>query len=677
MITISYVDETHRRAKVVLEYKLDKEIFDKFLAICDSRNARFYPEANSQTCTIDSVPELMESLTESGFECVIEDELLQYLKEIAERTKRDLKNADIRLRNLERRMMKRTGCSLYPYQRVGVQWLSPRRRAVLADEMGLGKTIQSLFALPRNPAVVVICPNMAKNVWLNECKKWRPDIKPYVISGRGNFFWPRAGEMYIFNYDILPGSAPTDPPKGVIVIGDELSYCKNPKAKRTKFFRNMRDAALANHGKVWGLTGTPLLNRPGELWVVLNAADLSEETYGSWRNFIHIFDGHPSRFGYEWGTPKPEAAPMLKRTVLRRQRVDVLPDLPTKTYTNVPVDINDPEVNELLADIMKQLDYDGIKLDEATLDELKGEKVIFENMSRLRALLAKAKIPFMMEYVEEYEENDEPLIVFSAHRAPIDYLGKRKGWTTITGDTTQQEREDIVKDFQAGKYKGLAITIQSGGMALTLTHAAHALFIDLMWTPALNWQAEDRLCRIGQDRGVLITSLVCNHPLEMRVHELLTKKAGIIKIAIDEARVKGDEITIQRNDDIILDKVTTVSEKKKAIEVNAGSTTTALARLGSILAKNDQVKHVAVATIKHHPSNPMETWASDAILQLAGDDPDRAQVKNNVGFSKIDNNFGHSLAKHIKSGGLTDKEWREAIRLAKKYSRQVGQAPAA
>jgi SNF2 family DNA or RNA helicase len=164
-------------------------------------------------------------------------------------------------------------------------------------------------------------------------------------------------------------------------------------------------------------------------------------------------------------------------------------------------------------------------------------------MSLVAKALAIAKIPAMLRMVEDFEEQEEPLVVFSAHRAPIDELEKRKGWGVITGDTSPEERSRLEARFQAGDLLGIGCTIRAGGVSITLTRACNALFVDREWTPALNSQAEDRTYRIGQDRPVLITTLVADHPLDLRVTELTTDKQVLIDASVDAARMQDEQGT--------------------------------------------------------------------------------------------------------------------------------------
>jgi hypothetical protein len=137
-----------------------------------------------------------------------------------------------------------------------------------------------------------------------------------------------------------------------------------------------------------------------------------------------------------------EAGERLRKVMLRRRRTEVLPDLPTKTHrisAQRSIDVTRQLADEVWAE-MKRAGRRGISLEDA----LENSKlpVVFELMSKVRAALATAKIPAMLEAVEaEIEETGEPQLVFSAHRAPIDLLeDRRPGWAVITGDTSPDAR---------------------------------------------------------------------------------------------------------------------------------------------------------------------------------------------------------------------------------------------
>ena len=76
------------------------------------------------------------------------------------------------------------------------------------------------------------------------------------------------------------------------------------------------------------------------------------------------------------------------------------------------------------------------------------------------------------------------------------------------------------------------------------------------------------------------------------------------------------------------------------------------------------------------PEGDLEVWAANGLLKLAALDPDRAAELNDVGFNKLDNEFGHSLAEQLReTRQLSDKQWAAGIKLVRKYWRQIGHAP--
>lgn len=530
--------------------------------------ARFEPKRKIHVANLDKIPGILRRLRDSGFDAEVEDGLLQKLEAQEAQAWLDLQAARDRLEQMEASFRKK-GKSLYPFQRVGVEWLITRKAALLGDEMGTGKTIQTICALPANAPVIVVCPSVVKGVWVRELAAWRSGMHVRVLEGRGSFQAPTAGQVVVTNYDILPPAhLEKCPPQGLddrgkpircpgcapdlglapgtVLVVDEAHAVKNAKTKRGMAVRRIASDCLASGGRSWFLTATPMLNRPEELWTVLDTCDLAREAFGTWSEFVRLFNGKPKTFekmrggkreterrGYAWGTPEIEASERLQRVLLRRMRQDVLRDMPEKTYQQIDVTIDRKALQECDR-VVKAVG--GVN---AMVELLGKDKIPFELISKVRATLARAKIPAMLEIVESYEAQGEPLIVFSAHREPVDLFLERPGWAVITGDTDSAARTRIEEQFQASKLKGIASTIQAGGVGITLTRAAFVLFVDQDWTPALNSQAEDRAYRIGQNRNVQIMSLVASHVLDERLDAILHVKQTLISGSVDAAREKS------------------------------------------------------------------------------------------------------------------------------------------
>ncbi len=337
----------------------------------------------------------------------------------------------------------------------------------------------------------------------------------------------------------------------------------------------------------------------------------------------------------------------------------MLPQLPAKTYRYVDVELDkaqkrecDSVMDEAEGVVARNGPQGKAAWATDNEDSLKWVGGI-AGMSECRKHLAMAKFKTMLALVEEYEEQEEPLVVFSAHRGPIDALASRDGWRIITGDTSHEERARHVASFQAGALKGLALTIQAGGVGITLTYASHAIFVDQLWTPALNQQAEDRICRIGQDRGCVYTILRGDHELEHMVAEALESKQEMIAASVDAMATPDDAITGA-------DKLERVADLIEA----------------AVRERKEHGVPTPVANGKREPKGAQEEWAAQALLHLNERDPDRAGLQNSVGFDGRDTGFGNSLAEQLReTGKLSSKQWHFAVKICRKYHRQVGPCP--
>jgi SNF2 family DNA or RNA helicase len=641
--------------------------------------SRFDPVRKLQVTVLTKLPQILERLTKAGFQLDIAPDVRASLGAVMAQTAGDVA-ATVERAKIKDAELAARGRALYPFQKTGMAWLTSRHGALLSDEMGLGKTVQTLMALPDNAPVLVVCPAVAKGVWKREAGMWRPEYKVTLLSGRGSFRWPAKGEILVTNYDILGVRTDTDEqevfdscPKGLVLVGDEIHACKNAKALRTKAWRSLAVATQKAGGRVWGLSGTPLLNRGPELWAVLQSLGLSSEAFGNWDKFVSLMGGYKGRFGYVWPRTPPDpyaVGEAIKPVMLRRLRTEVLPDLPTKTYNTVSVDLN-KKTAKVCDTALALIRHAG--LDRSGPDE----GLTVGEVSEARAALALAKIPTLLEIVEEFEENEEPLVVFSAHRAPIDELASRPGWQTITGDVSPAERSRIEERFQRGELKGVAGTVTAAGVAITLTRAHQVIFVDRDWTPALNEQAEDRVCRIGQDRGVIVTDLVADHALDHRLYEVLGRKKALIETTVEQGRQLSP---------IHVDRQTTIEQilERSSLgtrEVVAMRKTVTQEVVDEVLARADELDAQANGgkLQRFQPRNALEEWARDALCQLSLADSDHAREQNGVGFNKMDNAIGHKLARELVStradGGLTDKQWTLAIKLCTKYQGQVGPKP--
>ena len=308
--------------------------------------ARWNPDVKKWSCSVEpgDLPRVLEAAEKLGLE-------------VAEGLKRAKAEGTIDSREAKKRADRTRidGQGLYGFQRGGVEFLALHKRALLGDDMGLGKTPQALVSLSNNLKVIVVAPAAVKYNWQSEAKLWRPDYESFVCSGKKGFRLPGKGEICIVNYDILPdwlrptevvghtrdgkeikaanlSSSQRESLRDVVLICDEAHLVKNYKAMRSQKVAQLVKAV----DKAWFLTGTPLMNRPFDLYGVLQTGEMN--TLGGWYKFLDLFNGYKNKYGgYEFGMPEPEVAERMKNVMLRRLKSEVLPDLPSKTYKDVVV----------------------------------------------------------------------------------------------------------------------------------------------------------------------------------------------------------------------------------------------------------------------------------------------------------------------------------------------------
>jgi SWI/SNF-related matrix-associated actin-dependent regulator of chromatin subfamily A-like protein 1 len=488
------------------------------------RGTVFDPATKTNLCPRHAWPKVAGALLEAGFTILPDAKGEEWIAVEAVRANVLTDAARERLKTFKKGLQER-GLTLRAYQEAGVLWLANRRAGLLLDEQGTGKTIQTLCAIPEGVGVLIFCPASLRGQWRDEILRWRPDLTPTVVVGDALCRWPEPNEVLISSDSGVRkfvSLRPWPARPSVYTVVDECHLYKG-RSLRTDAMQILLAEVRRNDGWTIGLTGTPLMNHPSELFTLTLLFGCMRLAFGSWSKYTESWNCRKGRFSETvWGKPKAEVRQNLSRVSLRRTRAEVMPELPPKVYTTHPVDIKkrlQDALDKVSGVLSPQLDA------WATMEKLPS----FEKHSEIWTLLTKAKIDDMLDWCDRMEQAEEPVLVFSMHLEPLSRLKDRPGWAVITGDTPPEKRTGIVKAFQGGDLKGVGLSIKAAGVGLTLTQAAFQLFVDRSYNPMDNVQAEDRSSRYGQTRTVHITSLVADHPLDRRIHEILTDKSCMIQ----------------------------------------------------------------------------------------------------------------------------------------------------
>ena len=459
---------------------------------------------------------------------------------------------------------------LYGFQKAGVRFLATIPRGILGDDMGLGKTVQTAVSMQINyrQKEVIVCPSSAIAVWERELKVWYPGRR--VITIRGDLATRRlqllayrrqindgldpilimSYETFIINFDDLKMVSFSS---GRITF-DEAHNLKNRASKRAisaiKFAKS--NAKL----EIKFLTGTPLLNMPEELWVMLHMIDPKKySSFWRWAETYLVVTlervSQNLRIPMQRVVKGPRDArqmhEMLKPYLLRRTKEEEL-DLPERTFIDIEVDLADEQLRV----------YNGLKKDLWALLESGHEIAAPERMTLITRLkqicisldlleptagdnIRGVKIDALLELLEN--AGDQKVVIFSqfatvAKRIKL-LLGSKA--TGFTGEDDDRVRAAAVKAFQENEdVRYFCTTTKAGGVAITLTRASIAVLVDRLWTPGYDNQAIDRIYRIGQTRPVTVYSLHARNTLETWI---LQKQE--YKTALSDGIVDGDELAFE------------------------------------------------------------------------------------------------------------------------------------
>ena len=469
---------------------------------------------------------------------------------------------------------------LMPHQRDGLKWLHRHWEAgswgvLLADDMGLGKTLEALAFLSslrqhaqaqglRHRPILVVAPTGLLRNWRDEHDKHlsgpglgrvieahgsnlrrlrNPDRSAPGRGGELAFGLPllsdrtlKAADWVLTTYETLRDYQHSfGRVRWLAGVFDEAQKIKNPAARVT-------DAALAmNIDFTVMMTGTPVENRPSDIWSILDRAEPGR--FGTLKEFSRQYeasDGHCeeplAKLHDELTHPAAANTPAL---MLRRLKEDHLARLPDKVVHRREVEMP-PRQAETYQEIV--------------LDEGRGGRML-QTLQALRSvslhpsspdgcsiesyIRESARLSETFRILDEVAHRGEKALLFVEARAMQDFLivALRRRYRlpedvlVINGAVSGKIRKDRVDTFQHRTgFDVMVLSPRAGGVGLTLTAANHVIHLSRWWNPAVEDQCTDRVFRIGQHRTVYVYLPLARHPrfgdysFDLRLDQLMERK---------------------------------------------------------------------------------------------------------------------------------------------------------
>jgi non-specific serine/threonine protein kinase len=374
--------------------------------------------------------------------------------------------------------------------------------------------------------------------WAREIARFAPRLRVHLHHGPtrlgGDTFVAaaRASDVVVTSYDVAT--------RDVEVLSriewdrlllDEAQDAKNPRTKRHRALRRIpRRRALA-------LTGTPIENRLGELWAIMDLVN-------------------PGLLGSREAFERSLARPIEARRdalALERLRSLVGPFVLRRAKDAPEVDLELPPIT--IEKVRCHLTVEQASLYRATVDRwmprIEAHEKAFDRRGAVLAMLGQlkqlcnhpelvvpsgralegrsGKLERLVDLLAAVPASDKAL-VFTQYpgfdrlaRHLEERLGRAVGF--FHGGLSARARDELVARFETEPDPAfLVVSLRAGGRGLNLPAANHVFHFDRWWNPAVEQQATDRVHRLGQRKPVFVSSLVCTATLEERIDALLDSK---------------------------------------------------------------------------------------------------------------------------------------------------------
>jgi len=412
------------------------------------------------------------------------------------------------------------------YQKEGIEHLLKNDKYILAFDPGCGKSLCGVIAglESKSNKILIVCPATLKLNWKHEIMFYDSDDNISVIKDK----W-KVNKWTIINYDrLIKFKKQIIEENFDLIISDESHYLKNKNTKRSKIFDQIQSTVK----KVWLLTGTPITNKPFDIFNLLRIVE--HPITSNWVSFIKSYCNAKLMmvrgrmiYDYNGASNLDELNRRIQTVMLRKRRVDVLSELPEKIIKPIYLEIDEKGYNSAIDRYIEWKRKEGRNISA-------NNKLV--QLSVLRKYVAEEKIKHTQELIDEIIENGEKVVIFTCYTEVLNQIFEKYKdiAVKINGETKTEDRQLAVERFQNDdNVKVFVGNIIAAGVGITLTSSRIVIFNDLDWTPANMRQAEDRVMRIGQNRNVVIYYPLFDSTIDTIVYKILEKKKEVIEMTVD------------------------------------------------------------------------------------------------------------------------------------------------
>lgn len=435
----------------------------------------------------------------------------------------------------------------FKYQTVAVDAIKDLEYGAIFHEQGLGKTKIAIDILlywlqSSIDTVIIVTKKTLVFNWLSEIKN-HTSLHPDILTSRkgDNFFvFNSPTRLIVTNFETISGEKERIKlflqTRNVGIIIDESTKIKNPDSKLTKDFFEL--SPYFKRRII--MTGTPVANRPYDIWAQIFFLDQGKSLDGDFNAFKTQCDlsndlGFNENKVASFERSVSSIFDKIRSFSVRETKNSGIITLPSKYVHTIPVPFEERQ-HRMYDTIREEMQISVVKGDSVILDESP------EAIKRLLRLVQIASNPLLLddsynaisakeakldELIHSIVENKESVIVWSIFTDNIDRLSKKYkslGSVKITGKMDMESRNHSVNTFKSGDAQILFATPQSAKEGLTLTNANHAIFYDRGFNLDDYLQAQDRIHRLSQKKDCHIYNLIVENSIDEWIDVLLYAK---------------------------------------------------------------------------------------------------------------------------------------------------------
>lgn len=457
------------------------------------------------------------------------------------------------------------------YQIEGAMQLASAKRGILADERGLGKTLQALAwrrLVKSKRTLFLTRKEYAKRV-VREIKFWEPDLTVFPMIGSNtdyrdtllpilksydDYLVVANFEMWRRNLDeVIPYF--TEVGYDAVIV-DEAHNLKTTTTATTRGF--MRIASQVP--SLLEITGTPVQNRPQELFALLHAA--YPKLFPRPSDFVRDYCYQVGQNRWTWRPGGAEAlAKKMSQFFVRRTVTDIGIDKPPPAIYEDELTFEGYEKQQKL--------YRSLAADSLVVLENLGKAFTVTNVLAVATRLAQAvawpagitlherddegniiashqvevfesvKIDHFEKLITDLVEEEQRVVLFSRFIPPIEELHARLNNNGISagiihGQVPDEVREDILVDFDLKtarknpKYSVLLATYQTVSESVDLNAARHLCQFDRFWKPSSDSQAIGRIDRMNNTDQASVYRAVVENTIDVWMRDLIADKSAML-----------------------------------------------------------------------------------------------------------------------------------------------------